>query len=291
MPHQHIICPTRRRLLQATAALALTGTTVPMQSIHGQNRVVQKGRIRKTVCKWCYRKLPLEELAEAAASMGLVGIDLLKPEEFPVVQNHNLICTMTTSHSIGQGLNDQKNHDMCLQAINTGIEANAKAGFRNVICFSGNRRGMDERTGLKNCLAALRNITPVAEKAGVIINMELLNSRVNHPDYMCDTSTWGIELVKQVGSDSFKLLYDIYHMQIMEGDIIRSIQDNHVYFGHYHTAGNPGRHELDDQQELNYPAICRTIAETGFDGYLGQEFIPLRDPLKSLAEAVSLCDV
>ena len=183
------------------------------------------------------------------------------------------------------------NHDDCLDKINTGIEAHAKFGFRNVICFSGNRRGMDDETGLKNCVTALKKIVPVAEKAGVIINMELLNSRVNHKDYMCDKSAWGIELVKRVGSSNFKLLYDIYHMQIMEGDIIRSIQDNHQYFGHYHTAGNPGRHELDENQELNYPAICRAIVDSGFDGYLGQEFIPTRDPMKSLAEAVVLCDV
>ncbi len=150
---------------------------------------------------------------------------------------------------------------------------------------------MDDKTGIKNCVIALKKITPVAEKAGVIINMELLNSRVDHPDYMCDNSAWGIELVKQVGSDHFRLLYDIYHMQIMEGDVIRSIHENHQYFGHYHTAGNPGRHELDNDQELQYPAICRAIVESGFDGYLGQEFIPTRDPLTSLAEAVALCDV
>ena len=198
---------------------------------------------------------------------------------------------MTTSHTIAVGLNDPANHNPCLESINMGIEANAKAGFRNVICFSGNRNGMDDRTGLKNCVTALKKIVPVAEKANVVINMELLNSRVNHADYMCDKSAWGIELVKQVASDNFKLLYDIYHMQIMEGDIIRSIQDNHQYFGHYHTAGNPGRHEFDENQELNYPAICRAIAETGFDGYLGQEFIPKRDPMTSLGEAVAICDV
>ena len=283
--------PSRRRLLQATAAFGLAGTTTSTQRANAEGRVVTVGRIKQTVCKWCYPKLSLEELAAAAASMGLAGIDLLRPEDFPVVQKHNLVCTMTSSHSIEKGLNDPANHDICLEAINQGIEANAKAGFRNVICFSGNRLGMDDKTGLTNCVAALKRIAPVAEKAGVVINMELLNSRVNHPDYMCDKSEWGIELVKQVGSDSFRLLYDIYHMQIMEGDIIRSIQENHQYFGHYHTAGNPGRHELDDLQELNYAAICRAIAESGFDGYLGQEFIPVRDPLESLAAAVALCDV
>jgi len=254
-------------------------------------KVVKNGRIKQTVCKWCYPKLSLDELARAAASMGLVGVDLVRPADLPVLQKHNLVCTMTTSHGIEKGLNDPANHDTCLEMIHKGIEANAKAGFRNVICFSGNRRGSDDAAGMKNCVTALRKIVPEAEKAGVIINMELLNSRVNHPDYMCDKSAWGIELVKRVGSDNFRLLYDIYHMQIMEGDIIRSIQDNHQYFGHYHTAGNPGRHELDAKQELNYAAICAAIVASGFDGYLGQEFIPQRDPLTSLSEAVAICDV
>jgi hydroxypyruvate isomerase len=253
--------------------------------------IVKNGRIQQTVCGWCYAKLSTEDLAAAAKSMGLVGIDLLNPDQFHIVQELDLVCTMTNSHSIEVGLNDPANHDSCLELINTGIEANAKAGFRNVICFSGNRNGIDAKTGIKNCVTALKKITPLAQRAGVVINMELLNSRVDHPDYMCDNSAWGIELVKQVGSDNFRLLYDIYHMQIMEGDVIRSINQNGKYFGHYHTAGNPGRHELDDDQELQYPAICRAIVDSGFDGYLGQEFVPTRDPLTSLAEAVALCDV
>ncbi len=291
MPNSNAPKPTRRTLLKTTTALALAGSTTGTTFAAGQEKIVKKGRLKQTVCKWCYPKISLEDLAKTASAIGLVGIDLLNPDQFHVVQKHNLVCTMTNSHTITKGLNDPANHDFCLEAINTGIEANAKAGFRNVICFSGNRDGLDAKTGMKNCVTALKKITPVAEKAGVIINMELLNSRVNHPDYMCDRSEWGIELVKRVGSDNFRLLYDIYHMQIMEGDVIRSIQDNGQYFGHYHTAGNPGRHELDDQQELNYPPICEAIAESGFDGYLGQEFIPERDPLKSLAEAVALCDV
>ena len=289
---------SRRDLLKASATLAVASVTGKAISAPAaekkkaeKEKVVQKGRIKQTVCKWCYKNLSLDELAQAAKRMGLVGVDLLRPEEFAVVQKYDLVCTMTSSHRIGKGLNDPANYEMCLEAINQGIEANAKAGFRNVICFSGNRRGMDDETGMKNCVTALKKILPVAEKAGVIINMELLNSRVNHPDYMCDKSAWGIELVKRVGSDNFRLLYDIYHMQIMEGDIIRSIQDNHQYFGHYHTAGNPGRHELDEKQELNYSAICAAIIESGFDGYLGQEFIPVREPLTSLAEAVAICDV
>lgn len=285
---------SRRDLLKTSATIAavgVSGVSAFTASALAQEPVVKKGRIKQTVCHWCYKGLSLDEMAVAAKSLGLVGVDLIAPKDLGVMKKHGLVCTMTSSHGIGKGLNDPANHDTCLEKINESIEATAKHGFRNVICFSGNRRGMDDKTGLKNCVAALKKITPVAEKAGVIINMELLNSRVNHPDYMCDKSAWGIELCKQVGSDNFKLLYDIYHMQIMEGDIIRSIQDNHQYFGHYHTAGNPGRNELDENQELSYPAICRAIAETGFDGYLGQEFIPKRDPLKSLAEAVALCDV
>jgi len=288
MPNQS----TRRDLLKASAALAATAGVVGMaESIHAQEKVVKKGRIKQTVCHWCYKGVSLDDMAAAAKKLGMVGVDLVNPKDFDVLKKHGLVCTMTSSHGIGKGLNDPANHEDCLKKITEGIEANAKYGFRNVICFSGNRAGMDDETGLKNCVTALKKIVPLAEKHKVVINMELLNSRVNHPDYMCDKSAWGIELCKQVGSENFKLLYDIYHMQIMEGDVIRSIQDNHQYFGHYHTAGNPGRNELDENQELNYPAICRAIAETGFDGYLGQEFIPKRDPMKSLAEAVALCDV
>ncbi|MEM9659285.1 MAG: TIM barrel protein, partial [Planctomycetota bacterium] len=222
MSPAHADRPSRRNMLRASAGLALAGAS--RASTSAEQSAVAKGRIKQSVCKWCYPKSSLEELAEAAAAMGLAGIDLLGPDDFRTVQAHGLVCTMTGSHGIADGLNDPKNHAKCLELINRGIEANQKAGFKNVICFSGNRRGMDDKTGLKNCVAALQEITPVAENAGVVINMELLNSRVDHADYMCDKSEWGVELVKQVGSDNFRLLYDIYHMQIMEGDVIRSIQ-------------------------------------------------------------------
>ena len=223
--------------------------------------------------------------------MGLVGIDLVAPKDFPLLKKYGLIGTMTPSHGITKGVNDPANHEMCLEAIRTGIEATAEAGWKNVICFSGNRGNIDDKTGLKNCVAALKQIIPLAEEKNVTINMELLNSRVDHKDYMCDRTEWGVELVKRVASDRFRLLYDIYHMQIMEGDIIRTIQNNHQYLGHYHTAGNPGRHELDESQELYYPPIVQAIVESGYDGYLGQEFIPTRNAVTSLAEAVALCDV
>jgi hydroxypyruvate isomerase len=282
--------------LQTAAAITAAGAAGGAAAVEAgvavpEGRIVNKGRVHQSVCRWCYSKVSLDELGSAAQRMGLVGIDLMTPKDFPTLKKYGLICTMTSSHNLAVGLCDPKNHESCLKTINEAIEATAKEGWKNVICFSGNRRGIDDKTGLKNCAKALKEIVPVAEKAGVIVQMELLNSKVNHQDYMCDRSDWGIELVKEVGSDNFKLLYDIYHMQIMEGDVIRTIEKNHKYFGHYHTGGNPGRHELDDSQELNYKPIAKAIAGVGFQGYFAHEFIPVRDPLTSLAEAVALCDV
>ncbi len=285
---------TRREILQtAAAATAAAGWigAAPASAAAGERSAVGSGRIKQSVCRWCYGKISLDDLCVAAKRMGLVGIDLLGPSDFPTIKKHGLICTMTGSHPLSNGLADPKYWDSSLKAINTAIEAMSKEGWRNVICFSGNRRGIDDRTGMNNCLKALKEIVPVAEKANVILNMELLNSKVDHHDYMCDRSSWGVELVKRVGSDNFKLLYDIYHMQIMEGDVIRTIRQNQTAFGHYHTGGNPGRNELDDTQELNYKAIARAIADIGFQGYMAHEFIPLRDPLTSLGEAVELCVV
>jgi hydroxypyruvate isomerase len=281
---------TRRRLLQAAAVVAApAGLTAARGAEPG--RVVTRGRLQQSACRWCYAKIPFDELCAAAKRMGLVGIDLVQPQDFATLKQHGLVCTMTGSHRLTDGLCDPKFRAASLQAINKAIEAMSTAGWTNVICFSGNRRGIDDSTGMNNCVAALKEIAPVAEKAGVTLHVELLNSRVNHKDYMCDHSAWGVELVKRVGSDRVKLLYDIYHMQIMEGDVIRTIEQNHQYFGHYHTGGNPGRHELDDTQELNYKAIARAIADVAFKGYVAHEFIPTRDPLTSLAEAVALCDV
>jgi hydroxypyruvate isomerase len=198
---------------------------------------------------------------------------------------------MTSSHSLTKGLCDPAFHEKCIAEIRNAIVATAAEGWRNVICFSGNRRGIDDKKGLANCAKALQQVIPLAEEKQVTVQMELLNSHVDHADYMCDRTAWGVDLVDRVGSENFKLLYDIYHMQIMEGDVIRTIRKYHEYLGHYHTAGNPGRHEFDDSQELNYRGIVQAIVETGYEGYLGQEFIPQRDPLTSLSEAVALCDV
>lgn len=255
-------------------------------------RAALKGRIRQSVCRWCFDKIPLDELARQGAAMGLVGIDLVDPEDWSALKKHGLICTMTPSHAIEAGLNDRANHAQCLEKIRRAIEATSAAGFPNVICFSGNcGKGLSEEQGLDNCAMAIKQIVRLAEKKKVTLCMELLNAKVNHANYMCCRSEWGAALVKRVGSERFKLLYDIYHMQVQEGDVIATIRKHHQAIGHYHTAGVPGRHEIDNDQELNYPAIMRTIAETGFKGFVAQEFIPVRDPITSLREAVSICDV
>jgi hydroxypyruvate isomerase len=252
--------------------------------------VVKKGNLKQSTCAWCY-KMPLDQLAAAGKAMGLVGIDLVKPEQFPILKQFGLVSTMTTMTALDKGLCDPQYHDDNIEKLKVAIEATSAEGWKNVICFSGNARGIDRETGLKNCVTALEKLLPFAQEKKVVLQMELLNSKVNHPDYMCDNTTWGIELCKMVKSENFKLLYDIYHMQIMEGDIIRTIKKDIQYFGHFHTAGNPGRHELDDKQELNYKAIAEAVQSTGYQGYFVHEFIATRDPLISLAEAVALCDV
>jgi hydroxypyruvate isomerase len=245
-----------------------------------------------SVCKWCYPEIPLEDLARAANALGLSSIELLDPADWPVVQKFGLTCAMANgTTTIADGFNRLENHGKFVPSMIARIKACASAGLPNVICFSGNRRGMPDEQGLENCVVGVKKIIDEAEKRGVTVCMELLNSKIDHPDYMCDHTAWGVELVKRVGSERFKLLYDIYHMQVMEGDVIRTIRDHHPFIGHYHTGGNPGRHEIDQTQELNYPAIARAIKATGFRGFVAQEFVPVRDPLTSLGEAVRLCSV
>jgi hydroxypyruvate isomerase len=247
---------------------------------------------RHSACRWCYQKMPLEDLAREGKRVGLESVELLDPSEWATVQKHGLTCAMANGVTrIPEGLNRIEHHGVMVPGMIERIGACADAGLPNVICFSGNRGGMDDELGLENCATALRQIVVEAEKRRVTVCMELLNSKVNHPDYMCDHTAWGVELVKRVGSDRFKLLYDIYHMQIMEGDVIRTIRENHQYIGHYHTGGVPGRHEIDDSQELNYATISRAIKDTGFRGFMAQEFIPVHDPMTSLAAAVALCTV
>ncbi|MBM3821717.1 MAG: TIM barrel protein [Verrucomicrobia bacterium] len=253
-----------------------------------------KGRIRHSVCKWCYPKVSLEDLCREGKAMGLQSVELLEVQDFPVVKKHGLDCAMVSGvpGGITEGLNRIEHHDKIVAFYEKVAPQVAAAGFKNIICFSGNRKGMSDAQGLENCALGLKRIMPVVEKHGVVAVMELLNSRVNHPDYMCDKSAWGVELCRRVGSQHFKLLYDIYHMQIMEGDIIATIRKHHAFFGHYHTGGVPGRHEIDESQELYYPAIMKAIADTGFKGFVAQEFIPARtDALASLRQGVQICDV
>ncbi len=277
----------------ATGVRAETGAT-PM--------TIRSGRLRQSVCQWCYKQIPLDDLCAAAAAMGLQSVELLPPQDFATVRRHGLICAMVSNPTapagdvmvggITQAWNRPEHHDALVPAYEAHLRATAEAGFPNLICFSGNRAGMSDALGLEHCAAGLRRILPLAEKLGVTVCMELLNSKVNHKDYMCDHTAWGVALCEKLGSERFKLLYDIYHMQIMEGDVIATIRAHQGHFAHYHTGGVPGRAEIDGTQELNYPAIMRAIVETGYAGYVAQEFVPKRpDALASLRQGVQICDV
>ena len=257
-----------------------------------------KGNIHHSVCHWTYNFLPLDQLCVKVKKMGLTAIDLLPPKDWPTIQQHGLTCSMCYTAgkiSLTEGWNNPVFHPALIKDFTDAIPLVAKAGYKNLICFSGNRNGMDDETGMKNCITGLKQIMGLAEQHGVIIQMELFNSKVDHKDYMCDKSAWGVELCKRIGSPNFKLLYDIYHMQINEGDVIRTIRDNHTYFGHYHTAGVPGRHEINETQELNYPAIMQAIVATGYTGYVAQEFMPTGktddEKLAALKKAIKVCDV
>jgi hydroxypyruvate isomerase len=273
-------------LLGALAAPSVRADRQPTQSI--------KGNIKQSVCRWCYNKIRLEDLAAEAVKMGYKSIELLSAEEYKVIKPYGLTCAMLSpkiKNFIPDGLNRKEYHPRIQKALREAIEFAAAEGLPNVICMSGNRRGMPDDEGLKNCVIGLKDVVGFAEEKKVTLCMEGLNSKVDHRDYMYDRTKWGVELAKTIGSPRFRLLYDIYHMQIMEGDVIRTVRENKEYIGHYHTGGVPGRHEIDDTQELNYPAVMRAILETGYQGYVAQEFIPARDPLASLAQGFRTCDV
>ncbi|GMW02149.1 MAG: hypothetical protein AMXMBFR84_32850 [Candidatus Hydrogenedentota bacterium] len=283
---------SRRAALGAFAGAAAVGAVHVSSAAQASGDVKLKGRLKQSVCKWCY-KIPLEELCKAAAGMGMPSIDLLSENEWPVIKQFGLTCAMANGPSgISEGWNLPADHDKLVAESERLLPLVKAAGLPNMIVFSGNRRGMDDAEGLQNCAKGLKRIMPLAESLGVTVCMELLNSKRNHKDYMCDHTVWGVELCKAIGSDRFKLLYDIYHMQIMEGDVIDTIREYKDYIGHYHTGGVPGRHEIDETQELNYKCICEAIVETGYTGYLAQEFIPSReDPIASLKQAALICDV
>jgi len=289
---------TRRSMIRNTSLLAagtlaarLTGTAAGAIDMDKIETVCTKGRINQSVSKWCFGKWSLDETCQVAKKLGLKAIDLLGPGDFATVKKYGLVVSMVNSHSLTNGLADKKFHAECLAKLQETIDATSEAGFPNVISFSGNRRGIPDDVGIENAVEALKKIAGHAEKKNVTICLEYLNSKVNHKDYMLDNTAWGVEVCKRVGSERVKILYDIYHAQIMEGDIIRTIRDYKDYMGHYHTGGNPGRNEIDDTQELYYPAIMKAIADTGFKGYVAHEFIPKRDPLESLTYAARICDV
>jgi len=292
---------SRRSAIQKVAASTAAfgvASQFPMAGLAQEGAAIRlRGHINHSACRWCYGKIPLDELCVAGKQMGLVAIDLLDPQDFPTVKKHGLVCSMVSFPNvngvgtIGNAFNRVENHDVLYAAYEERIKQTADAGYERLICFSGNRAGLDDEQGLENCAVGLQRILPLAEKHKVTICMELLNSKRSHKDYQCDHTTWGVALVKKVGSERFKLLYDIFHMQIMDGDICDTIRENHQYFDHYHTGGVPGRNEIDATQELNYPRIMEAIIATGFKGYVAQEFIPKRDPLASLREAVAICDV
>jgi hydroxypyruvate isomerase len=277
---------TRRQLIgssvAAWAAAGLPASPAPT------------GRLKQSVSRWCYKDIPLDQLCAAAARIGLKGIDLLAPADYDIPRRHGLRCTMGYAAdimTIPNGLNRPENHAAIEKAFRVGIPQAAKSDVPNVIAFSGNRRGISDEEGAANTVAGLNRVKRIAEDYGVTICIELLNSKVDHPDYMADHTAWGVTVAEQVNSPRVKLLYDIYHMQIMEGDLIDTIRRNIKWIGHFHTGGVPGRHNLDEAQEVNWRAIARTIADLKFQGYFAHEFVPQGDPLPALREAVRTCTV
>jgi len=285
---------TRRHAIKTAALATAACATLKTSRSLAADAVPLAGRIHQSVCRWCYKNISLDDLCAAAKRIGLQSVEILPLSDLPTLKKYGLINAMVTGvpGDIANGLNRTENHERIAAFFETTIPQVAEAGCPNVICFSGNRKGMSDDQGLDNCAAGIKRFIATAEKNNVTVCMELLNSKVNHKDYMCDHTKWGAELCRRVGSDRFKLLYDIYHMQIMEGDVIRTIQEDHQYIGHYHTGGVPGRHEIDETQELNYPAIMNAILATGYKGFVAQEFEPRgTDPLGSLEKCVRICDV
>ena len=290
---------SRRTLIKNITLAASAVIAAPVASFASQNKIENKiklkGNINHSVSRWTFGYLSLDELCKAVKEIGFNAIDLVKPKDWPTLQQHGIyssMCYTAGDNNLNNGLNNPVYHENLIKEYLETIPIMAKAGYKNLICFSGKREGMDDETGMKNCMEALKKILPLAERNGVTMVMELLNSKIDHKDYMCNHVEWGAELCKRISSENFKLLFDIYHMQIQEGDIIRNIRDYHQYIAHYHTGGIPGRHEINDTQELYYPAVMKAIVETGYKGYVAQEFVPtMKDKLDSLKEAIKICDV
>jgi hydroxypyruvate isomerase len=290
---------SRRSVIKSLAlgaAAIIAAPSLPFASHnYSRKKLKLKGNINHSVCRWTYNFLSLDELCNVVKKIGFSAIDLVGPKDWPTLQKHGIyssMCYTAGANSLTKGWNDPANHNQLIKDFTDVIPLMPKAKYKSVICFSGNRNGMDDETGLKNSAEGIKKIMSLAEKNGVTVMMELLNSKVDHKDYMCDRTKWGVQLCKRIGSENFKLLYDIYHMQVDEGDVIRTIKDNKQYIGHFHTAGVPGRHEINETQELFYPAIMKAIKETGFRDYVAQEFIPTGDDkVASLKQAIKICDV
>lgn len=283
-----------KRMTVSSVIAASPISFIHAYSMNKEDKKPLKGNIQHSVCKWCYPNIPLESFCEAAKEMGLKSVELLDPDDWKVVQKFGLTCAMANGSPLGitNGFNDAVNHKQLLKDFQHRIPLAADLGLKNIICFSGNRNGISEKEGLDKCAQGLDPVVKLAERYDITVSMELLNSKLDHEDYQCDRTPWGVALADKLGSSNFKLLYDIYHMQIMEGDIIATIKKYNDYISHYHTGGVPGRAEIDSTQELNYPAIMEAIVSTGFKGYVAQEFIPKRDtPLESLQEGIDICDV
>ncbi len=283
---------TRRDAIGASA-ITVAGLVLG----HPSNRLTAQppNRLKQSASRWCYRSIPLSDLCKAGKAIGLAGIDLLASDDWPIVREQGLVCSMgyaaQRNDFIPRGFNDPANHDLLVGELERALPLAAQHGVPNLIAMFGNRQGRSDEQATQACITGLRRIAPGAEKAGVTICVELLNSKVDHKDYQGDRTAFGANIIEAVGSPRVKLLYDIYHMQIMEGDVIRTIRQHASHIGHFHTGGVPGRHELDDTQELNYHAIARAIADTGFTGFVAHEFVPTRDPLTSLKQGVEVCSV
>jgi hydroxypyruvate isomerase len=281
----------------AAAALGTQAAVPATAATDDASWKIEHGRIKQSVVQWCFNPMPLEELARAAAALGLKSVEIVAPEDWHILKKYGLVCAMTPSHGFVRGLNHVEHHAECIEKLTTAIEATAAAGFPSVITFSGMRQGLSDEEGIKNTVAGLKKILPLAEKRGVNLCIEPLNTRVDiemkgHPDYQCDRVEWAVEVCDRIGSPRMKILFDIYHTQIMQGDVITRIRQFKDYIGHYHTAGVPGRNDLDVLQEINYPAIMQAIVDTGYQGYVGQEYIPLgADKIGALRRGVRLCDV
>lgn len=287
---------SRRTLLKRVGGGLAAGAVLRQPALRAAENSVKKGRINQSVVPWCFKPMPAPELIGHAARLGLKSVELVGTEHWPLLKEHKLVCAISSSHGFNKGFAHREEHDECVATLRKNIDATADAGFFSVITFSGFRRGLSDEEGTKNMVDGLKKIVGHAEKRKVTLCLEMLNSRVEtnmkgHPDYFCDDIERSVEICRQVGSEQMKVLFDIYHVQIMHGDVITRLRQHQAFIGHYHTAGVPGRNELDETQELNYPPIMRAIAETGYKGFVGQEFIPTRDAVGSLKEAVQLCDV